>query len=298
MQTKYKEDFIHAGKLAGEVRAFGKALIQKGASYNEVLAKINEKIFSLGAIPAFPPQIALNDVAAHFLLSPGQEIIFNDEVVKLDVGVCYKGAIGDCACTVDLSGKNETLIRAAEEALLAAEKSVEVGRPIREIGKIIEETATRFGLRPIKNLSGHGLGYYKIHTPPCIPNYDHGSPGVIKPGMTFAIEPFVTNGKGQIYEEGEPTIFAFVTNRKVKSAVAKKLLERIKTFQGLPFSIHNLLMPEFSIPTVQQALKDLVQGGLLTGYGPLIEEEHGLVAQAENSILVDEKGGVLVTTRI
>jgi len=45
-------------------------------------------------------------------------------------------------------------------------------------------------------------------------------------------------------------------------------------------------------------LKDLVQGGLLTGYGPLIEEEHGLVAQAENSILVDEKGGVLVTTRI
>ena len=54
---------------------------------------------------------------------------------------------------------------------------------------------------------GHGLGHYKIHTDPPIPNYDDGSKGLIKPGMTFAIEPFATDGKGLIFETGVPTIF-------------------------------------------------------------------------------------------
>lgn len=56
MDEKYKQDFLKAGALAGEVRAFGKNLIKKGASYNDVLAKINEKITALGARPAFPPR--------------------------------------------------------------------------------------------------------------------------------------------------------------------------------------------------------------------------------------------------
>jgi len=123
MNEQYKQDFLKAGALAKEVRAFGKALVKTGASYNAVIAAINQKITSLGAIAAFPPQLALNDVAAHYLPQPDEDIIFSDEVVKLDIGVCYNGAIGDCAVTIDLSGKHQVLIDAAESALLAAEKS-------------------------------------------------------------------------------------------------------------------------------------------------------------------------------
>src|SRR5689334_20618024 len=119
MNSKYRQNFIKAGAFAREVRAFGKSLIQKGASYNEVLQKVNEKIVALGAKPAFPPQIALNHVAAHYLPMPDEDVIFSDEVVKLDVGVAFEGAIGDCAVTVDLSGKFQPLIDAAEAALLA-----------------------------------------------------------------------------------------------------------------------------------------------------------------------------------
>ena len=296
MDKQYKKNFFHAGELAKEVRSFGKNLIIKGASYNHVIQKIKGKIVELGAIPAFPPQIALNDVAAHFLVEPLKDHIFSDEVVKLDVGVCYEGAIGDCAVTIDLSGKYQLLVDAAEAALLAAEKIVQVGLPVGQIGKIIEETIQSFGFNPVRNLSGHGLGYYQIHTPPGIPNYFSQSKAVIKPGMTFAIEPFATNGKGLIYDAGNPTIYSLTSSPKGCSPLASVLVAKIKTFKGLPFAIHDLLGND-DLNDVKMALTELVNKKIVSGYAPLVEEAHGMVAQAENSVLVDEEGKVFITTR-
>lgn len=297
MNNKYKKNFIYAGELAREVRAYGKSLIQKGASYTDCITKIHEKIIALKAFPAFPPQIALNDIAAHFLPQPGEDIIFSDQIIKLDIGVCYEGAIGDCAVTVDLSGKHQRLIDAVETALLKAEQSIRVGQPIREIGKIIEDTISSYGFTPVRNLSGHGLGEYKIHMPPTIPNYDDHSKGVLKPGMTFAIEPFATNGKGLIYEEGIPAIFVLAAARPLRSQLARDLLAKIRTFQGLPFSVNNLMDERWPLAEVMKGLDELLALGVLHSYGPLVEEAHGMVAQAENSVLIDDKGEVFITTR-
>lgn len=297
MNEQYKRDFIRAGSIAKQVRAFGASLIKPGASYNGVVAQIDAKIKELGATAAFPPQLALNDVAAHFLPHPGTDITFSNELIKVDVGICYNGAIGDCAVTVDLSGKYQALINAAEAALLAAEQSIKVGLPIRQIGAIIESTILAHGLKSVRNLCGHGLGHYKVHTPPLIPNYGDQSTGVIKAGMTFAIEPFVTNGKGMIHEVGSPTIFSLQKTLPVKSPSAALLLKKIHTFQGLPFSFHALLTPEIPLIEVKLALNELLALGVIAGYPPLVEEEHGMVAQAENSILVDESGKVFITTR-
>lgn len=297
MKNKYKQNFLQAGALAKQVRAFGKSLIVHGASYCDVIAKINQKIIDLGAVPAFPPQIALNDVAAHFLPLPEEDIIFSDQIIKLDIGVSFEGAIGDCAVTVDLSGKYQSLVDAAESALLAAEQIIKVGLPIREIGKIIDETISSFGFSPIRNLSGHGLGEYIIHMAPIIPNYDNHSKALIKPGMTFAIEPFATNGKGLIYEGGIATIFGVAANRPLRTDLSRALLAKIRLFEGLPFAIHNLICEEWPLDRVNSGLGELIKAGVVVGYPPLIEEAHGMVAQAENSVLVDEKGNVFITTR-
>lgn len=297
MNKKYKENFLRAGALAREVRAFGKGLIQKGASYNAIIAAINDKIRAVGAVAAFPPQIALDDTAAHYLPNPDEDIVLQNQVVKLDIGVCYQGAIGDCAVTVDLSGKFQPLIDAAEAALLAAEKSIRVGLPIREIGKTIDATIESHGFHAVKNLSGHGLGIYKVHTDPSIPNYDDHSKGVIKPGMTFAIEPFATNGAGFIYEKGEATIFSFVMRRPNISQEARALVSLMDAFQGLPFAIHDLMKSNLPLDVVQKAVKELLACGVIEGYAPLLEEKKGMVAQAENSVLVDDEGHVTVTTR-
>lgn len=297
MNEKYKQDFIRAGAIASQVRIFGKSLIQKGASYQEVIRCINEKIVSLGARAAFPPQIALNHIAAHFLPQPEEEIIFGEDVVKLDVGICYQGAIGDCAVTVDLSGKHQALVDAVEEALLAAEQIIKIGLPICEIGQVIEEKITARGFKPIKNLAGHGLGYYQIHTAPSIPNYNDRSSGRIQPGMTFAIEPFATNGKGLIYESGEPTIFSFVKERPVQAAFLRSLIAKIKTFNGLPFAIHDLMSKELNSASIKEGLTQLLKMGIIAGYPALVEAANGLVAQAENSVLVDKQGKIMITTR-
>lgn len=296
MKEKYKNDFIQAGAFAKEVRAFGKSLIKPGASYNDVISQINKKIIDLGAIPAFPPQIALNEVAAHYLPSPIEDIIFSNQVVKLDVGICFNGAIGDCAVTIDLSGKHQDLIDAAEAALLAAEKKIKVGLPVREIGKTIAEEITARGFDPVMNLSGHGLGFNKIHCPPGIPNYDDNSKAVVKPGMTFAIEPFATNGKGFIFEAPNPMIFSVVKSRKTESSLAEKLLIKMKTFNGLPFAMHDLL-DVVAYEEAQKGIEELLKLGIIYGYGPLIECGLGMVAQAENSVLVDNDGTVTITTR-
>lgn len=297
MNESYFKDFIHAGLLAKEVRSFGKALIQKGSSYNEVVAKINQKITSLGARPAFPPQIALNHVAAHYLPQPNEDIIFSDELIKLDVGICYNGAIGDCAVTTDLSGKYQVLIDAAEAALLAAEQVIQVGLPVHEIGHIIEKTITSYGVKPIKNLSGHGLGRFKVHMPPSIPNYKDKSTAVIKPGMTFAIEPFATNGNGLIHEVGEPSIFSFGKARPMHSPLTRAMLTKILAFNGLPFAIHDLIGPNMPIDDAKKTLAELLKLGVVVGYPPLVEVASGMVAQAENSVYVDKAGKVYITTR-
>ena len=54
---------------------------------------------------AFPVQVNLGHIAAHYCAEPNDEITFKDEVICMDVGAHYNGAIGDNALSVDLSGK-------------------------------------------------------------------------------------------------------------------------------------------------------------------------------------------------
>jgi methionyl aminopeptidase len=75
------------------------------------------------------------------------------------------------------------------------------------------------------------------------------------------------------------------------------LLAKIRTFSGLPFAIHDLISEEWSLAEVQTALDELIKAGVVVGYAPLLEKNRGMVAQAENSVLVDEKGNILITTR-
>lgn len=297
MNIQYKRDFLRAGAIAKQVRAFGKSLIFTGASYTHTIAQINQKIVELGGKAAFPPQIALDHVAAHFLPNPNDDIIFANQVAKLDIGVSVNGAIGDCAVTVDLSGKYQPLIDAVEAALLAAERSIKVGQPLREIGVLIDQTISSYGFHPVRNLCGHGLGKYQIHTAPSIPNCDNHSKGLVTAGMTFAIEPFGTDGKGMIYETGTPTIFSCVGKGTVRSDLAKTLWTQIKKYEGLPFAIHDLVSAQFPANKVFNGLQELVRAGIIHGYPPLVEEAGGMVAQAENSVLVDENGIVHITTR-
>lgn len=289
ISDKYKK----AGKIAKEALAYGKDLIKKGAKVLDVCNKIEEKIFSLGAAPAFPVQISMNEIAAHFCPEDNDETIFEDQLVSLDVGVHIDGFIGDNACTVDLSGNNSDLVKASEEGLKAAIEKVKVGVKLSEIGKAIEDAITSYGFKPVRNLSGHGLDFYNIHCAPTIPNFDTKGNEVLEK-CVIAIEPFATNGIGLIHEKGDASVFSLIGKKSVRIGFVRNIQKEIEKLNGLPFTTR-WLTKNFSEAQVKFALNQFKQLGILKEYPPLVERQNGLVSQAEHSLLVDEE--VIVLTR-
>src|SRR3990167_5354769 len=118
------KDWIKAGEIASEALEYGRNLIRKDKSVLEIVESTEAKIFQLGGKPAFPTNISINEIAAHF--SPVKEdfSIKESDIVKLDVGVHVNGAIGDNAVTV---GNNKELIEASREALNEAIKIIQIG---------------------------------------------------------------------------------------------------------------------------------------------------------------------------
>jgi len=273
---------------------FGKDLIKKGSSIKEVLDSVDEKIIELGGGIAFPAQISINEVAAHFCPEEDDSSVFGDDVVKLDVGVEFNGAIGDNALTVDLTGNNLELVKASRNALNAAVSLIKPGVTFGEIGKVVSSEIVKLGFVPISNLSGHGLDYYTIHCKPTVPNYDNSDPTIVEEGMVFAIEPFASTGKGRIYESGNATLFMQTTKKPVRNPFERILLKDIEEFKGMPFTTR-WLTKNHPASKVKFTLKMLERQGIIQSFPPLPDMEGGLVSQAEHTILVTKDGCEVLT---
>ena len=291
MDNETIEKYKKAGKLAAEVLAYGKDLIKKDAKVIDVCDKVEEKIASLGGAIAFPAQISMNSIAAHYCPEDEDELVFSDQLVSLDLGVHIDGCIGDTACTVDLSGSNGELVKASSEALKAAIEVVKVGVKLSTIGKAIEDTITGFGFSPVRNLSGHGLDLHNIHSSPSIPNFDTKSDEVLGK-QVIAIEPFATDGAGMIHEKGDSSVFSLVGKKSVRVAFVRNILKQMEGYNGLPFTTR-WLTSKFSKAQVNYALNQLKQLEIIHAYPPLVEIQGGLVSQAEHSLLVDDEVVVL-----
>ena len=296
MNPQIKQNYIKAGKVSAEVLEYGKLLIKKGNSLLETTELIEKKIYELGAKPAFPVQISCNEIAAHFCVEDDDKTIFDEQAVSLDLGVHVDGAIGDNAYTTDLSGSYHDLVKAAQKALEEALKIINVGVELREIGKVINDTIKSYGYTPVRNLSGHGLDLYNIHTKPTIPNIDNGDKTTLKKDMVFAVEPFATTGSGVVHESGLPTVFMLEHKKPVRSPITREILKEIETYERLPFA-KRWLTKKFGAKA-NFALRELTQLGIIHQFPPLVEVNKGVVTQAEHSVLIDDKGEVIILTKI
>lgn len=290
-----KDDWIHAGQIAAEVREWSKKLIKPGEKLVEVADQIDNKINEKAAT-AFPVSLAINECAAHYAPMHQDPIIITEDMcIKIDLGVCVNGAIGDTAYTVDLTKKYSDMVKASIEARDNALKLITPGVTLGEIGKTIIETIQSYdNFTPIVNLSGHGLGEYLVHTSPSIPNYDTGDKTELKSGMTIAIEPFATNGAGKIKESGNPNIFSQTGNKPVRDIMSRNIMKEISNFNNLPFA-SRWLCEKFHPSKVNFALRMLQQAGNLHGYPPLVEIKEGMVTQSEHSAFVEEDGCTILT---
>ncbi|MBR9676607.1 type II methionyl aminopeptidase [Candidatus Woesearchaeota archaeon] len=282
------EDFIKAGNVAAQALEYGRKLIKVDAKMLDVCDAIEKKIFELGGKPAFPVQINLNQIAAHYCPTDDDATVFKEgDVVKLDVGAHVDGAVGDNACTVDL-GNNSELVKASLNALNAAIKLATPGTTLGSIGQAINSEIESSGFKPIVNLSGHGIGRFIIHGPPTIPNFDTGDKTELKENQTIAIEPFATTGAGRVYESGHPTIFMVKAKKPARGPFARQVLAEIEGFDGLPFA-SRWVSGKLGVGRAKFGINELVKLGVLHGFPPLPEEKGGLVSQAEHSIIVNDK---------
>jgi methionyl aminopeptidase len=282
-------DWRKAGKIAAEAVEYGAGLLKKGAVLREVCEIVEQKIIELGAKPAWPVQVGCNEVAAHFTPDEDDNSLCDDKLICLDVGAHINGCIGDCARTVDLSGKYADLVKAAKEAYDAAKKVIAVGANIGDIGKAIQEVIVSAGFAPVRNLSGHTLSPFVIHDHPSIPNVEMESDITLQKGQVIAIEPFTTTGAGVVEESERANLFSLVNKKPVRSPYARDAMKFIEeAYESLPFATR-WLAKTFGAGKAKLAIRELNLAGCLHSYPPLVEKNKGMVAVHENTLLVDDK---------
>lgn len=292
-----EKDWITAGKIAAKAREYAKDLTKIGTSIKEICQKTDDYIISQNAVPAFPSQLSINHIAAHFCPDKSDtQLIQENDLIKIDVGACFNGAIGDTALTVDPSNAHKELLEASKKALEETQKILQIGTQLKQIGRTIQDTIQSYGFSPIRNLGGHGLGKYQIHTDPHIPNYDNNNPQELKKGQTIAIEPFATDGEGFVKESSNSTLFSFIQEKPVRLPMVREIIKDIKNkYNTLPFTTRWL---EKNHPTakVNFALKKMLEQEMIISHPPLVENKIASVSQHEHSFIIDDK--ITATTKL
>lgn len=288
---------ILAGQIAQDVKKYIKPFVKKGVPLLELAEKIENKIIELKGKPAFPTNLSINEIAAHFTPSYDDTTLAHG-LLKVDLGVHIDGWISDTAFSVDLedSKENKKLIEASEKALEEAKRIIGKDVSTNEIGKAVQKAIESYSLSPIINLSGHQIEQYALHSGLSIPNIDDKRTTAIPPGL-YAIEPFSTNGSGKV-KDGKPSgIYSLMDYKNIRNPTAREILEFIlEEYKELPFC-SRWLVKKFGTKALP-ALNQLEQNGNLHQYPQLIEVGKGTVAQTEDTVLIEKDGKKTVTTSL
>ena len=156
----------------------------------------------MGARRAYPYTLcaSLNDIIVHG--QPSDYKLKDGDLVKLDLGLIYKGLYLDSAVTVaigaadKLSRETKRLITATQDALMAGIAEARVGKTLGDIGFAIAAVAKKNKCGIAEGLIGHGIGR-SLHEDPAVFNFGKRGDGEpLEEGMVLAIEPMFTAGDG------------------------------------------------------------------------------------------------------
>jgi len=192
-----------ACQAAARVLQVGGQAVRPGITTDALDALCHEETIRLGGYPSplnyrgFPKSIctSVNEVICHGI--PDSRPLEDGDLVNLDITVYLDGMHGDCSATflvgqVDEAGQK--LVRVARECLERGVSAVKPGRPVSAIGAAIEPWAERHGFGVVRDYCGHGIGE-SFHTALQIPHHlDGRARRTMEPGMTFTIEPMITEG--------------------------------------------------------------------------------------------------------
>jgi methionyl aminopeptidase len=277
VSDKDLECYRKAGGIVGEIRKAVPHLVQEDMKIVDICERVEGMILRLGGKPAFPCNVDVNEVAAHYT-SPFGDMshIPKGAIVKVDFGAHVDGFIADSAITVSLNPRLTPMVLSAEEALRKALEIIRPGVRASEIGALIQDAIER----------------YIVHTGESIPNVARMRGGKLREGQICAVEPFVTSisAKGEVRDSDKAYIFRFSRKKGASTAEGKRLVEHIeREFRTLPFA-ERWLSKADSVRNVDAAFDELIRSKCVLGYPVLVERSGEPVAQAEHTVLITEDG--------
>ncbi len=185
------EKMVKPGVLTKDLEKLAESLIVKSG------AKCAFKGYSEKGEKPFPACLctSINDEIVHCI--PSKRVLKEGDLLKLDLGILWKGYYLDMAITVPVgkvSFEAQRLIRVTKKALKLAIKKAKPGNTFGDISNTIQRYVESQGFSVVRELCGHGIGK-NLHEEPKILNYGKRKTGEkIKEGMVFCIEPMVTAG--------------------------------------------------------------------------------------------------------
>ena len=302
------ESYIKSGKLASKIRNEASKMIKDGTLVIDLVKYVESEILKAGAQIAFPCNVSINEIAAHYTSPEGDETVIKaGDLVKLDLGSMIDGYIADTAVTIIADGNidenytqdeinlHEEIVEASAAGLEAAIATVRAGVELSKIGAAVHEAISEYKLNPIYNLMGHSLEQNNLHAGISVPNYDNNDNYKLDEGQAIAIEPFATNGKGYVNDTPGYYIYSYMANKPFRMRSTQHILKFIqKNHAYVPFS-GRWITDEFGVRKGNTALKQLSDAMAIYPYAPLKEKKDCFVSQKEHTVIV-EKEGCTVTT--
>nr|WP_037607204.1 type I methionyl aminopeptidase [Streptacidiphilus rugosus] len=192
-----------AGRIAAQAMDAAAAAIEPGVTTDELDRIAHAYMCDHGAYPSdlgyrgFPKSIctSINEVICHGI--PDSTVLQDGDIVNLDVTAFVHGVHGDLNATYlvgDVDEESKLLVERTREATRRGIAAVKPGRQVNVIGRVIESYAKRFDYGVVRDFTGHGINT-SFHSGLIIPHYDSEyATTVLRPGMTFTIEPMLTLG--------------------------------------------------------------------------------------------------------
>lgn len=171
--------------------------------------------YRVGQHPPFPSQacLSVNDCIVHGTAGYYSKPILEGDLLKIDIGVVYKGWIGDAVKTYvfgEPSPEVSRLTASGKEAIQRGIRELQPGRPLVGWARAVQRCVEgEHGFFCVRGLGGHGYGR-KLHEPPYISNTmpedkDDWPEALIpcEPGMLLAVEPMIAASTPEIRARGK-----------------------------------------------------------------------------------------------
>ena len=291
------EALSEAGRVAAKVRDTVIREVKPGVKVIDICDRAHDLIHSLGARPAFPTNVDIDHVAAHYCSPLGDTTTIPERsLVKLDIGVHVDGYIADTAITTCFDPSLTYLVEAAQAGLDAAINTIRPGIRASDVGAAIEHAIRSRGARPIRNLTGHKLARYVVHAGDSIPNVPGHDHHLLTEGDVYAVEPFAVppTAEGLVMDGPPSNIYRFLKKRSLDGE-AKKMLKYVQEeHRTLPFA-SRWVMRRFTGPGADEAFRQLLNAKCIMSYPQLLERSRAKVAQAEHTVILTADGCEVTT---